>query len=64
MIDFLLNLRLRKAAEMLFNSDCNIAETALNTGFHDSNYFTRQFRKKFGRSPREYRSRFYLSETV
>lgn len=63
-IDFLLNLRLQKAAEMLLNSDCNIAETALNTGFHDSNYFTRQFRKKFGRSPRQYRSRFYLSEAI
>jgi AraC-like DNA-binding protein len=55
-IDFLLNLRLRKAAEMLLNSDCNISETALNTGFHDSNYFTRQFRKKFGRPPRQYRA--------
>ncbi len=55
-IDFLLNLRLRKAAEMLLNSDCNIAEAALNNGFHDSNYFTRQFKKKFGRSPRQYRA--------
>ncbi|MFA6102513.1 MAG: AraC family transcriptional regulator [Victivallaceae bacterium] len=55
-IDFLLNLRLRKAAEMLLNSDCNISETALNTGFHDSNYFTRQFKKKFGHSPRHYRA--------
>jgi len=55
-IDFLLNLRLRKAAEMLLNSDCSITETALNNGFHDSNYFTRQFRNKFGRSPRQFRN--------
>ncbi|MFA7230577.1 MAG: AraC family transcriptional regulator [Victivallaceae bacterium] len=54
-IDFLLNLRLRKAAEMLLNSDCNITEIALNTGFNDSNYFTRQFKSKFGCSPRQYR---------
>jgi AraC-like DNA-binding protein len=54
-IDFLLNLRLRKAAEMLLDSDCSITETALNNGFHDSNYFTRQFRKMFGCSPRQYR---------
>jgi AraC-like DNA-binding protein len=55
-IDFLLNLRLQKAAKMLLCSDFNITETALNNGFHDSNYFSRQFKKKFGRSPRQYRT--------
>jgi AraC-like DNA-binding protein len=57
-IDFLLNLRLQNAAAMLLDSDCNITETAQNSGFHDSNYFTRQFKRKFGISPLRYRIRF------
>ncbi len=52
---YLLNLRLKRAAELLKNSEQRITEIALHCGFNDSNYFTRQFRSFKGFSPRNYR---------
>jgi len=34
-----------------------VTEIAFDVGFNDSNYFTRQFRKVTGLSPRDYRLR-------
>ena len=55
-IDYLLHVRLAKAAEMLLKSEKNISEIAQDCGFTDSNYFSRQFRKNYSLSPREYRN--------
>jgi len=52
---YLLALRLRRARHLLRNTNLNITEIAFQTGFNDSNYFARQFRKGIGVSPREYR---------
>ena len=57
-IEYLLNLRMNKAAEQLIKSRKSISEIALNCGFNDSNYFSRQFRNYYNCSPREYRKRF------
>ena len=54
-IDYLLHVRLAKAAEMLLKSEKTISEIAQDCGFPDSNYFSRQFRKCYNLSPREYR---------
>ncbi|MCQ2378503.1 MAG: helix-turn-helix domain-containing protein [Victivallaceae bacterium] len=54
-IDYLLNVRLCKAAGMLTDSSDNVSAIAEKCGFRDSNYFSRQFRKKYLCSPREYR---------
>ena len=54
-IEYLINLRLEKAAAMLRQSEAAISEIAMATGFGDSNYFTKMFRRKFGVSPRDYR---------
>ncbi|MCP3966736.1 MAG: helix-turn-helix domain-containing protein [Lentisphaerae bacterium] len=54
-VDYLIRIRLQKAAELLCQSDASIAEIARDSGFSDSNYLSRQFRKKYGSSPREYR---------
>jgi len=53
---YLLNLRLRRAQHLLRCTGLNITEVAFESGFNDSNYFTRQFRKQIGISPREYRA--------
>ena len=45
------------AAEMLQKTTLPISEIALECGFTDSNYFSRQFRKHCNSSPREYRNR-------
>jgi AraC family L-rhamnose operon transcriptional activator RhaR/AraC family L-rhamnose operon regulatory protein RhaS len=48
-------LRINRAAALLRSSSEPITEIAFRAGFNDSNYFTRQFRKLTGVSPRRYR---------
>jgi AraC-like DNA-binding protein len=55
-IDYLIQLRVQKAMEMLRSTDEPISDIAFATGFSDSNYFSRQFRKINGNSPRTYRN--------
>ena len=57
-IDYLISIRLEKAMKMLRCKDHQISEIALESGFKDSNYFTRVFTEKTGINPREYRKRF------
>lgn len=54
-LDYVLRTRVAKAAELLRQDDQRITEVALACGFSDSNYFSRQFRRVTGQSPREYR---------
>lgn len=54
-IEYLVRLRIQKSMEMLRNTDLTITEIALEVGFNDSNYFTRQFRRILGESPRSFR---------
>ncbi len=54
-VDYLLRVRLGKAAELLTSGDASIGEAALRCGFADGNYFARQFKRFTGLSPREYR---------
>jgi AraC-like DNA-binding protein len=55
-INYLLKLRLKKAALLLDTSDYSITEIAYKTGFSDSNYFIRQFKKFSGTTPLKYRT--------
>ena len=54
--NYLLQLRINRAAADLRNSDKQITEIAFDVGFNDSNYFTRQFKKRMGLTPQEYRN--------
>lgn len=60
--DYLLGIRLDRAAKLLRESDRAISEIAASAGFPDSNYFTRRFRARYGQSPREYRRRIAASQ--
>ncbi len=53
--EYVNNLRLKKAAELLVSTGMNITETAEKCGFDDPNYFTRLFKKSFGKTPRDYK---------
>lgn len=49
--------RINRACHLLRHTDRRVTEIAFDVGFNDSNYFTRQFRKSTGLSPRAYRLR-------
>lgn len=53
-IQYVKNLRLDKAAEMLKTTGKTVKETALECGFNDVSYFTKSFRERMGITPREY----------
>jgi transcriptional regulator GlxA family with amidase domain len=54
-IAYLIQLRVNRGALLLRQAQDNITDIAFRVGFSDSNYFTRQFRKLLGVSPRGYR---------
>lgn len=56
-INCLNRIRLRHARALLLNTRLPVSEIAAATGFTDSNYFSRCFRKFTGLSPREFRER-------
>lgn len=56
-IEYHLRIRIKKAGEILCSSNLSITEIAGRTGFDDSNYFSRQFKKIMDISPLEYRKR-------
>ena len=57
-IEYLLNMRLQRAEELLLSSPTPISQIAYAVGFRDANYFTRQFQRLRGFSPREYRKQY------
>lgn len=61
---YLRKLRLRIASRALINANESLSEVALNCGFADQSHFTREFRRQFGRTPREYREHYRLSTGV
>ena len=54
-IDYLVRLRLQRSMELLTESALSITEIAFQTGFNDSNYFTRQFKRLVGIPPSTFR---------
>ena len=57
-IDYLIKLRIEKAVEMMDkNSGLSVTDIALSTGFWNSSYFTRKFKKIMGMTPVEYRKK-------
>lgn len=56
-VDYLAEIRINKAIELLKNSNMNISEIADEVGFARSRYFTEIFKKRKGMTPSEYRNR-------
>jgi signal transduction histidine kinase/DNA-binding response OmpR family regulator len=53
---FIRKIRLDESLELLKKGEMNISEIAYSTGFSDPNYFTRIFKKQYGKSPSEWKS--------
>jgi two-component system, response regulator YesN len=54
--DFITNVRMNKAKELLQNPKLKIYEIAFQVGYQDEKYFSKVFKKTEGISPNEYRS--------
>lgn len=55
--DYIRNIRLRRACEMLTNPDLDISQIAFGLGFSSQSQFSTSFKKFTGVSPSEYRLR-------
>lgn len=55
-VDYVNEIRLETAAELLRETNDSITEIAYNCGFKECSYFTKMFRNHFGPSPRDYRA--------
>jgi YesN/AraC family two-component response regulator len=56
--DYILSIRLNHATHLLEKNAGNITEVAFKSGFNDSSYFAKCFKKKYGVSPRSYALKF------
>ena len=56
-LQYLLDLRIEAAKELLAHSNRKIYQIAEETGFGDASYFSYCFRQRCGLSPKEYRMR-------
>lgn len=53
---YLTEFRVEKAKKLLLDVSVNIKDICTQVGFHDSNYFTRVFKRTVGETPSEYRN--------
>nr|WP_246427892.1 AraC family transcriptional regulator [Paenibacillus phyllosphaerae] len=53
-IDYLTDIRIQRAKELLLTSDCKLREIAVLVGYRDEYYFNRRFRQTVGVSPKRY----------
>lgn len=53
---YIINLRMERASEMLIKTDLNITEVSLSTGYSDLYSFSRAFYNYYGLSPSSFRS--------
>ena len=54
-IDYLTNLRIEKAKELLADPSKSMKEICSEVGYSDPNYFSRIFKKVTGKTPTEYK---------
>lgn len=56
-IEYLQDLRLQKAADMLSNTQSTVRQTAAAVGYSDMKHFYKIFNKKYGQTPKKYQER-------
>jgi two-component system response regulator YesN len=54
--DFVVRVRIQRAAELMKESAVSVTEAAFVVGFNDLSYFARMFRRQLGVSPSHYRT--------
>lgn len=54
-VNFITDVRMKKAQELLSQSDNSVVDIAKKVGYEDSQYFFRVFKKNVGMTPLQYR---------
>ena len=57
-IEYLIDIRIQHATDLLSKTNLPISEIAYQVGFSDSNYFSRHFNDKLKTTPTNYRLNF------
>jgi len=52
--EFIKEIRLKRAAQLLMQKPSSISEVAYQVGFNDPKYFSKCFKQMFGVSPAQY----------
>jgi AraC-like DNA-binding protein len=60
---YLRKLRMRMAGHALVYTNGSLSHVAASCGFADQSHFTREFRRHFGRTPRQYREHYSRAAT-
>ncbi len=55
-VEYLSNCRIRRARQLLEDTELSVADISARTGFHDGAHFSRTFHRITGLSPRDYRA--------
>lgn len=55
---YLNQIRIRKAQQLLLHTEKNIAEIAEEIGYNNTNYFSKMFKKLNGLTPKEFREKY------
>ena len=58
--DIILKMRMEKAKSLLNSTALNISEVCFESGFKDPKYFSKSFKKTFGKSPKKYKELILL----
>ena len=56
--EFILHLRMKRAAELLEKGQLNISQISYNVGYKNPKYFSKSFQKKYGETPSQYQKKF------
>jgi signal transduction histidine kinase/ligand-binding sensor domain-containing protein/DNA-binding response OmpR family regulator len=56
--EFILHLRMKRAAELLEKGQLNISQISYKVGYKNPKYFSKSFQKKYGESPSQYQKKF------
>ncbi len=52
--DFIKSIRLKRAAQLLAQKQYSVYEVGYMVGFNDRKYFSKEFKKQFGKTPSEF----------
>jgi len=58
-VDFIREIRIKRAAQLIETDELNFSQVAYMTGFNDPKYFSKCFKKQMGITPSEYKDRLH-----